>query len=113
MLHNQLSLNNLNLELTQNNHFVCAHHLGTRSTNYCFTDTFFSSFQLVESYSYERRFETSSGVHSASDIDNVHTILEKAQLETISTSSSNEPRSDSSNSISLNEQPMSLTTVRF
>ncbi|XP_037046735.1 uncharacterized protein LOC119081716 isoform X6 [Bradysia coprophila] len=70
--------------------------------------------KLVESYSYERRFENSSGIHSGSDIDgNVQSILQKAQLETLSTSSSNEPRSDSSNSVSLNDQPMSLTATDF
>ncbi|KAG4073519.1 hypothetical protein HA402_000743 [Bradysia odoriphaga] len=70
--------------------------------------------KLVESYSYERRFENSSGIHSGSDIDgNVQRILQKAQLETLSTSSSNEPRSDSSNSVSLNDQPMSLTATDF
>lgn len=74
-------------------------------TVYCFIEIKFVFFyQIVESYSYEGRFENSSGIHSGSD-----TVLEKVQLETISTSSSNEPQSDSSNSVSLTEQPMSLT----
>ncbi|KAJ6643313.1 hypothetical protein Bhyg_08273 [Pseudolycoriella hygida] len=70
--------------------------------------------KLVESYSYERRLDNSSGVHSGSDIENnVQSTLEKSRFENSSTSSSNEPRSDSSNSVSLNDQPMSLTATKY
>lgn len=67
---------------------------------------FFLTFQVIEPYNYENKYEHSSGIQSRGSSDLRSTSTDKQQL--------NSPTGGSSeNSSSSTDQPMSLTVILF